>query len=591
VSINNDSLGWSSKPFEITKWDLVNKGNSKSALFGVNVTLRETATTIFDWADGEETVIDPSPDTNLPNPFAAPEAPSTVLVDSGNEGLFISEDGTVIIKMHVTWTDPTNTFLDHIETQSKVSSSGCWEQGPDVIDSQEVFLGPVSAGDNWDVRIRSVSSFRKVSAWVPVLNHLVQGKSAPPPDVSSFTFTQAPDGTRVYTWTSANPPPDLAGYKIRFFLGTTSDWDAMTDLHTTGLVSESPHEDNQLSAGTYTLAIKAVDTSGNLSVGALFVSNAALGDPRLREALISRNEAPLAWPGTLFNCNADAENALHVKHDAGLDWTDVAATWATLPSTWSSILTAAGPFYYTTPELDLGADISMTPLISIQGTGTPSFAMQTGTVSDGAVTGTVSITSSSVANPSNILAVGHGMVTSDLVQIDGHSVGGATPDINGFHTITRVDDDNYTIPVNVTVGGTGGSSIFFKPLGVEAIRYIKIRVCMAGADSFLTDLISIIDAPATVETFEDVDINSETAAWFNSVANPGRFQIGSKGKLSTIVQAQITAIQGANAGYTWNLVNKNSTVNGEVAAEFNIYDASQTLVNATVDITLRGAEK
>ena len=71
-------------------------------------------------------------------------------------------------------------------------------------------------------------------------------------------------------------------------------------------------------------------------------------------------------------------------------------------------------------------------------------------------TGTTSITSSSVANPSNILCVAHGMVSTESTTIAGHS--GSTPDINADHVITRVDDDNFTIPVNVTVGGTGGTS-------------------------------------------------------------------------------------------------------------------------------------
>lgn len=67
----------------------------------------------------------------------------------------------------------------------------------------------------------------------------------------------------------------------------------------------------------------------------------------------------------------------------------------------------------------------------------------------------VVITSSSVANPSNILtAAAHGLATGEEVNISGHS--GSTPDINGTHVATVVDGTNFTIPVNVTVGGTGG---------------------------------------------------------------------------------------------------------------------------------------
>lgn len=70
------------------------------------------------------------------------------------------------------------------------------------------------------------------------------------------------------------------------------------------------------------------------------------------------------------------------------------------------------------------------------------------------ITGT--ITSSSVANPSQILIdASHGLQTGDSVLISGHS--GSTPSINNRYEITLVDADEFTIPVNVTVGGTGGT--------------------------------------------------------------------------------------------------------------------------------------
>jgi len=76
---------------------------------------------------------------------------------------------------------------------------------------------------------------------------------------------------------------------------------------------------------------------------------------------------------------------------------------------------------------------------------------------DGTQADAVTITSSSVANPTNILtAAAHGLTSGDSVLIAGHS--GSTPDINGYHTVTVVDATNFTIPVNVTVGGSGGTS-------------------------------------------------------------------------------------------------------------------------------------
>ncbi len=69
---------------------------------------------------------------------------------------------------------------------------------------------------------------------------------------------------------------------------------------------------------------------------------------------------------------------------------------------------------------------------------------------------TTDIVSSSVANPSVITTVGdHGLATGDTVVIAGHT--GSTPTVNGERIVTVTGAKTFTIPVNVTVGGTGGT--------------------------------------------------------------------------------------------------------------------------------------
>lgn len=69
---------------------------------------------------------------------------------------------------------------------------------------------------------------------------------------------------------------------------------------------------------------------------------------------------------------------------------------------------------------------------------------------------TVTITSSSVANPTVITAAAaHLLTTGDVVTIAGHT--GATPAINGTFPVTVLSGTTFTIPVAVTVGGTGGT--------------------------------------------------------------------------------------------------------------------------------------
>jgi hypothetical protein len=70
---------------------------------------------------------------------------------------------------------------------------------------------------------------------------------------------------------------------------------------------------------------------------------------------------------------------------------------------------------------------------------------------------TIAITSSSVADPTVLTTAAHGITVGavEVVTIAGHT--GSTPAINGTHAFTAVTSTTGTIPVNVTVGGTGGT--------------------------------------------------------------------------------------------------------------------------------------
>lgn len=69
----------------------------------------------------------------------------------------------------------------------------------------------------------------------------------------------------------------------------------------------------------------------------------------------------------------------------------------------------------------------------------------------------VPIISSSVANPSVITTeIAHGLVTGQNATIVGHS--GSTPDVNGLHKVTVISETTFSIEVNVTVAGTGGTA-------------------------------------------------------------------------------------------------------------------------------------
>jgi hypothetical protein len=68
------------------------------------------------------------------------------------------------------------------------------------------------------------------------------------------------------------------------------------------------------------------------------------------------------------------------------------------------------------------------------------------------------VVSSSVAGASVITTgTAHTFTTGDTVLITGHV--GSTPSINGSWVISAAAGSTFTIPVNVTVGGTGGTVV------------------------------------------------------------------------------------------------------------------------------------
>lgn len=83
----------------------------------------------------------------------------------------------------------------------------------------------------------------------------------------------------------------------------------------------------------------------------------------------------------------------------------------------------------------------------------------------------VAITSSSVANPTTITANNHGLNTGNKIIIRNHT--GSTPSINDtIFTITKTGVNTFTIPVNVTVGGTGGTIGVFPAPNTNDLHYM-----------------------------------------------------------------------------------------------------------------------
>ncbi len=249
--------GWGSgKVFEIATRTWSPEG-------ALQYTLRETASTIYAWAYGEATTVDPAPDTDLPSPYARPAAPAALAVASGTSHLLQQADGTIVSRTSVTWTASAEPFVQQgggVEVQWSASGEDGWQSLPRLPgDAAQAYIAPLPDGQAIVVRVRAVNGVGVRGAWA-YASHVVLGKSAAPSTVSGLAATAQPGGV-LLAWT-ASPELDHAETELRH----GASWAAGTLIYkgrAASVVWPWP------AGGTYTVWAKHRDTSGNESGSAV----------------------------------------------------------------------------------------------------------------------------------------------------------------------------------------------------------------------------------------------------------------------------------------------------------------------------------
>lgn len=196
------------------------------------------------------------------------------------------------------------------------------------------------------------------------LRYEIGGALAAPGTPANFLIDVLPDGTRRFRWT---PPPDidLAGVEIRYAEDRVRaiPWDSMTPLHR-GLLTSSPWETFEPSAGSWVIAMRAVDTGGRTSPDTRIV--AVLPDQRAGSAALFRTPSAAlggrpAWTGTIVGVLSD-DAAVALEAAADHTWADLATagtTWATWDSWATGPGSGAAPHVrWTSEAIDIGATVT-----------------------------------------------------------------------------------------------------------------------------------------------------------------------------------------------------------------------------------------
>ena len=120
-------MGWDRKVFEVVEWEFVGKNDDKKIpIFTVDMTLKETASGVYDWNMGEETTVDLAPNTNLANPLSAVTG-ITVEFE-----VIIGEDGTAYTSMKVCWDQHPSPVIASYSMEYRKTGDLVWTPGGSI---------------------------------------------------------------------------------------------------------------------------------------------------------------------------------------------------------------------------------------------------------------------------------------------------------------------------------------------------------------------------------------------------------------------------------------------------------------------------
>lgn len=282
VPITHSTPGWSAKLFRIMQIEI--KDNDE-----VYVVAREYSASVYTQA-----VLSPAAviaQSNLPDPFSVP-AVSGLTLTSGTSELLRLADGSVISRIRVGWTAPSEVYAQkgQVEVQSKATTDLGWSP-VDIVAAElgVAWVSPVQDSASYNVRIRAINSIGVRGAWNQGTVQVV-GKTAPPSDVPWLRL----DGERL-TWGPVTDI-DLAGYRVRWQPGGSRSWSDALELHT-GLLAVSPWDLVTIPYGAGQILIKAVDTTGNESLNVTAIA-CNLGDAPVENVFASYtlNTTPVVAP-------------------------------------------------------------------------------------------------------------------------------------------------------------------------------------------------------------------------------------------------------------------------------------------------------
>ena len=268
VMITNAKLGWSSKVFEVMEWHFATDGNPPQLY--IDMTLRETASSVYSWTVSDQVYVADSPNTTLPNPFTL-SAPSGLTLTADGTTQFIQADGAAVPRIKVKWTAPAEEFIQSggavvIEYKPSTSTTYLTWSRVEGAQTEDYISSDVKIGTNYNVRIFGESYFRISTSYVT--SAITVSPDTTPPATPSGLYSLAGTGQIVSLDWNDNTEPDFGEYGVwRSTVAVTSGATKIAETRSSRFV------DVDVTIGTtYYYWVSAYDRSENQSALCSYVS-------------------------------------------------------------------------------------------------------------------------------------------------------------------------------------------------------------------------------------------------------------------------------------------------------------------------------
>jgi hypothetical protein len=295
VTYTDPTLGWDHKVFRIRKLTTAGIGP-------VQLLLQEEASANYDWSSGDATVIDPAPDTNLPNPLTVlPAAGLSVM-----ESTYVTRDGAgVKAEATMTWAASPDAFVYQYQPEYQLTTDLNWTILPRTATNTASVLD--IAPSTYNFRVKAINTLG-VSSIYTTITQQIAGLLAPPTQPQNMTISTI-GGLAILRW-DASPDLDVrigGYYEFRHSPTTTDGWANSTSI---GNAIPGSHTNTVLPLKPGIYLAKAVDSSSIESTNAASVTTTQAAVLAYAN-VTSLTEEP-GFTGTKTNCFVNGASALTI---------------------------------------------------------------------------------------------------------------------------------------------------------------------------------------------------------------------------------------------------------------------------------------